>query len=124
MDDNTNIFSIDLKIDLKEDFVLFKFFHIIKYQKCDSSRSAKRMKFFKKFLYKTKKHRIVKNYKRKFKMNKMIFAVFYVQKQRHVTNLVSNETYVEKNEIKILRKEILKINAKITSFSSFEFDKA
>lgn len=82
------------------------------------------MKFFKKSLYKTKKHRIVKNYKRKFKMNKMIFAVFYVQKQRHVTNLVSNETYVEKNEIKILRKEILKINAKITSFSSFEFVKA
>lgn len=32
----TNIFSIDLKIGLKEGFVLFKFFHTVKYDKCEN----------------------------------------------------------------------------------------
>lgn len=34
----------------------------------------KRMKFFKESSYKTKNHRIMKNYKWKFKMDEMIFA--------------------------------------------------
>lgn len=34
----------------------------------------------------------------------MIFATFYIQKHRHATNFVSNEAFVGKKEVKILKK--------------------
>lgn len=45
MDDNMNIFSIDLKIDIKENFIL-NFLYAVKYHKYNSSKSAKKNEIF------------------------------------------------------------------------------